>query len=528
VKSLYQHLCSAREFGETIDLTKKPIFRSSAIFPVVKNNSYTTNILFLGYWLLKRKIQEVNLLITLRDYEGTILRRNSWIVNSPRTYTIELDHLLESTQYAEKSEFLGSIEVEIFSTNDMVFPYPALVLNYYNAEFNTCVHTLGRIYNDYEDLIENEKFRVPETGFDIYANNDIDAFLAFVNGTNVNPDGTIKYIITNSDSQKFRGTFHLGSIKPYQTVFFKFKDHISDLSKMLNEKPGTITIEHNFEGFYTRFLAGNIQHSFPSISFTHTYYDCSSCSTQSDYWNRISDDYHDCSISIPIFAENNFYTELVIYPNFSPSSFFLHINLHDSQGKLLQQIHSFLKIDGKDSKLFKINFNELIKKHNLDPSKVKTAHIISDFKDKIAARLKFGLNVGVYNSKAKLPCNICFNSKVGNPLLEKKPGSFHWCPIFNIGDSVISISNFSPQKNYQRPAKLKLRFFNEHGPTSIEKTILLAPCEEFRLDTSKDSYLKPFLQEAPAWVTIEADNPNIHGFYFNFNRSGSVAGDHFF
>ena len=149
MKSLYQHLCSAREFGETIDLTKKPILRSSAIFPVVKNNSYTTNILFLGYWLLKRKIQEVNLLITLRDYEGTILRRNSWIVNSPRTYTIELDHLLENTQYAEKSEFLGSIEVEIFSTSDMVFPYPALVLNYYNNEFNTCAHTLGRIYNDY-------------------------------------------------------------------------------------------------------------------------------------------------------------------------------------------------------------------------------------------------------------------------------------------------------------------------------------------------------------------------------------------
>ena len=50
----------------------------------------------------------------------------------------------------------------------MVFPYPALVLEYFNEKFNTCVHTLGRVYNDFEDINENEEFKVPETGFDIY------------------------------------------------------------------------------------------------------------------------------------------------------------------------------------------------------------------------------------------------------------------------------------------------------------------------------------------------------------------------
>lgn len=526
MKSFYQHLSTTHEFGETIDLTKKPILRSSAIFPVVKNNSYTTNILFLGYWLLKRKIQEVNLLITLRDNEGTVLSRNSWIINSPRTYTIELDYLLENVYNKKKSEFLGSLEVEIFSTRDMVFPYPALVLNYYNNEFNTCVHTLGRIYNDFEDLDENEKFRVPETGFDIHENYDVDSFLAFVNGPKENYDGIIKYVITNSDSQKFTGIFHLGTIKSYQTVFLKFKDYIQDLTKMLNDRPGTITIEHNFEGFYPRFLAGNIQRSFPSISFTHTYYDCSSCSAPSDYWSRLSDLYYDCSVYVPIFTKNDFYTNLIVYPNFSPSNFFLHINFHDSQGKLLRQIPSFLDINSKDSKLIKIDFNELIEKHNLDSSNVKTAHIITDFKDKIPARLKFGLNVGRYGLKVKLPCNICFNSKVGNPSLEKKPGSFHWCPIFS-DRSVISISNFSPQKSYQKPANVRLRLYNKQGQIPIEKSVLLAPYGEFRFDTLPDSNLESFLKD-PMWVTIEADNPNMQGFYFNFNSSGAIAGDHFF
>lgn len=526
MKSFYQHLKSRQEFGEIVDATRKPIFRSSAIFPAIKNDSYSTSILFLGYWLLKRKIHEINVLVTLRGREGRILKRNSLIVDSPKSYSIELDSLLENVQY-DKPEFLGSIEVEIFSTRDMVFPYPALVLNYYNDSFNTCVHTVGRVYNDFEDLAENEKFRVPETGFDIHANDDVDPFIAFVNGPLSNQNGTIKYVVTNKDSQKFRGIFQLGEIKPYETVLLKFKERIEGLDKMLDGKPGTITLEHNFEGFYPRFLAGNIQRSFPSVSFTHTYYDCSSCSTATDYWDRASSKYHDCSVYIPLFIEGNFYTELVVYPNFSPSSFDLNIDLHDRSGNVIHRLESFLRIDSNDAKLIKINFKELVKKYNINAAEVKTAHIISDFKDKIPARLKFGLNVGIQNSKSKLPCNICFNAKVGNPLLENKPGSFHWCPIFSGEHAVVSIANFSPQKGYQTPANVILRFYSNEA-IAMERKILLPPNSELRLDTSIDSEIRSVIQNGPAWVTVEADNPNIQGYYFNFSKSGAVAGDHFF
>ena len=54
-------------FNEKIDNVRKPILRSSAVFPVVRNENYTSRINFLGYWLIKRNIPEVHLLITLRD-----------------------------------------------------------------------------------------------------------------------------------------------------------------------------------------------------------------------------------------------------------------------------------------------------------------------------------------------------------------------------------------------------------------------------------------------------------------------------
>ena len=524
MKSFNKFLSSRLEFGETLDVNRKPIFRSSAVFPVVQNDFYSTNILFLGYWFIKRKIREVTILVTLRNSSGSIITRNSLLINSPKSYSVELHSLLKNIQYSE-SNFLGSIELEIFSTQDMVFPYPALVLNYYGDNFNTCVHTIGRFYNDFEDLHENETFKVPETGFDIHANDDVEPFISFVNGPLPNSNLLISYVVTNFKSEKFNGSFNLDKIDPYETIFLKLKEKIPDLNNMLKNESGSITLKHNLEGFFTRFLVGNIQNSFPSLSFTHTYYDCSSCSEESDYWDRSTNEFYDCSVYVPIFIDNNQYTELVIYPNFSPSDFTLDIVLYDSDGVEIHKSESFLTISSKDSKLLKINFNELIDNLNIDKNKVKSAHLISNFENKIPSRLKFGLNVGLNNLKSKIPCNICINAKVGNPLIENKPGSFHWCPIFNDG-GIIIIANFSPKKNYTKSSNVTLQFFNTDS-LILEKKLILSPCSEFRLDVTNPE-IKNIMQNESIWVTINSDNPNIQGFYFNFHKSGSVAGDHFF
>ena len=93
------------------------------------------------------------------------------------------------------------------------------------------------------------------------------------------------------------------------------------MKTFLGDSSGSISLSHNFEGFYPRLLVGNIQNSFPSVSFTHSYYDCTSCDTDSDFWSRASDNFYDSSVYLPLFLTNNCYTDLVIYPNFSPSDF---------------------------------------------------------------------------------------------------------------------------------------------------------------------------------------------------------------
>lgn len=524
MKSYYKHLSSSSEFGEKQDFTRKPILRSSGIFPVIKNRDYSSRILFLGYWLIKRQIPEVSVVITLRDNIGEILLRKITLVTSVQSFSIDLDSLLKEIKYSN-SEFYGSIETEFNTTRDMVFPYPALVLQYYNEEFSTCVHTIERIYNDFEDLMENDELKVPESGFDIHCNNDLDPFMAFVNGPLENNNGLVNYTVTNSKSQKFSGSFHLGRIKPYETKFVKFRKHIPDLEMMLDYHSGSISLNHNFEGFYPRLLVGNIQSSFPSISFTHSYYDCTSCHSETDFWNRIDSGFYDSSIYIPLFLTNGFFTDLVIYPNFSPSNFDLQIIIYDKNGNVLHNIENYTAVNSQDSKLIKINFNKIIDELKINPDLSSSAHIITNFNSKkIPTRIKFGLDVGISNLKSKLPCNICFNTKVGNPLIENKPGSFHWAPIF-VNDGLITIGNFSPRKNYDQSANIKINFYRKNDSSFISREFNLIANSEHRIKI--DDELRKFLID-DGWITIKSDNPFIQGYYFKFHSSGAVAGDHFF
>ena len=527
MKSYYTHLKSSMEFGENKETTIKPILRSSAVFPVIHNQHYSSSIHFLGYWLLKRNIPEVTFMMTLRDQSGKILLKKVEIINEAKAFSINLSSLLKEINFDSETYFIGSIETEFTTMRNMVFPYPALVLQYSNKEFNTCVHTLGRIYNDSDDLNQNEEFKVPETGFDIHETDDLHSFVSFVNGPIHNKDGHIEYVLTNAKSEKRKGDFHLGEILPYETKLFYFRDYIPDLSEILDNDFGSISLKHNFEGFYPRLLVGNIQDSLPSVSFTHSYYDCTSCTNELDFWNRTSHDHYDSSVYVPIIRQNNQYTNLIIYPNFSPSDFTLKIDIYDDNGNRVYENSDFLDIEKHNLKLLKINFNKILSSLNLSENDNFSAHVITNFKNnKIPTRIKFGLNVGVTGLRSKLPCNICFNTHIGNTLLEGKPGSFHWAPIFHDRKTIISVGNFSTLRDYQKGANIELNFYRIEDSSKLTKKISLKPNSQ-KLITSNDDELNNFIK-TEGWVTIKADNPYIQGFYFNFNPSGSVSGDHIF
>ena len=529
MKSYYKYLESSGVSKPLSAPVRKPVFRSSAVFPVLQHSECSTRISFMGYWLLKREIKEIALLTTLRGQKGEILRRDTFTISSSKAFSIELKNLLKESGWEEEN-FCGSLELEIFSTQNLVFPYPAFVLSFYReGEFNTAVHTTGRIYNDVEDWKENDETQVPESGFDIYADPDLSSFIALTNGPLAETAPAIFYTVVSESGKRSEGSFKLPDLAPYETIFVHLKEYLP-LAEMLDDKPGAIKLRHAFKGFFPRFLAGNFQDSFPAVSITHTYYDCTQAEKDSDYWKRTDSRFHDAGMFIPLFLEGDFYTELIFYPIYSPSLLSVSLFCYDAHGLLVQSLPDYKKIATRKEGFEKIRLKDLAVEHGWAAKKIQSLRLVLNAVEghRFPTRIKMGLNVGIKNRKAKLPCNICFNAQPGDPQVEAKTRAFRWAPFLNNGSSVVVLSNFSPLKEYDKPAEVEVKFFREADSEIIERRLTLPPFGQLRINAAEDVELKNFFQGRPGWMTAVSSNPYLWAWYFDFHETGSVAGDHCF
>ncbi|MEQ1732913.1 MAG: hypothetical protein ABL940_04535 [Bacteroidia bacterium] len=525
MRTIYSHLQAVKSIGEDVLLAQKPTFRSSAIFPVLHNAHYSSKIIFMGYWLLKRKIKEIGLLYTLRSATGQIIARKYILINTAKAFSIQLDEF----ELPADLDFKGSLELEIFSTQDLVYPYPAFVLVYFGDDFSTAVHSVGRLYNDIEDLAKNEEYKVRETGFDIYGRDNLSPFVAFTNGTMPNEHPTFTYEINNAQQHTTKDTFSIAPLQPFETVFLKLKEHIN-LKQLLGNDAGAIKLGHNLEGFFPRFAVGNFEEKTNTISITHSYYDNSTVNDAAAFWNRKDELFNDSSVSIPLYITNNYYTRIAIYPIFSPSDFHLSYSFYDADGNLLKTLTNYTLIKSSDDKYEQIDFKTIALAEGIDSTVATTVNLICNWNDKskIPTRIKFGLNVGVENNLEKLPCNICFAPQLGNPNVLKKQGTFRWAPFVNVGTSEIVFTNSASLKEYATTANVTLNFYREQDDTAITRTIKIAPNAIKNINLATDKELADFFNQQSGWVTAQADTPFLNGYYFDFFNNGAIAADHIF
>ncbi len=503
---------------------RKPVFRSSAIFPFLVSKNINTNIFFLGYWLLKRKIKEITLLATVRGSEGKILKRSKLEINQIKAYKISLKKLLP---FKPQKKFFGSIELEIFSTQDMIYPYPAFVLNFEGKKTSSVVHTCGRIFNNQEDQIDNSKFQTEESGFDILDKNNFEPFFSFVNGSKKLFNKTLSLTLINNKGNKKNKKITLKKIYPYETKIIKFLSKKE--KKFFENKKGTVKIKHSFDGFFPRFLSGNINKKLDESLITHTYYDLSKIKSDDQYFfNKNKKNYYDSTASIPLFFKDNFYTELAIYPNLNPSNFNLNLELYSSTGKIIKKIINLKKINERLRRPIYLNLTKLVENTQVKLNKKEHyfCRIYSTSMNKIPYRIKFALNICNYN-KNSVPSNVCFNFQVSEPNFLKKKGAFKWGLLQNKNHSLLTLSNIGLGVE-NKDAKINLKFWNEYNNKCLQKNFTIKKNGSVWIDLNKEKKIKKFLRKKSGWVTAQCDNPNINGWYFEIMQNKSVGADHLF
>lgn len=525
MRSYYAHLNTVEQKKKG---TAKPTFRSSAIFPVLNMPGISSRILFMGYWILKRNIKEVAAVITLRSSEGQLLHRTTESITEPKTYRIELKDQLDKAGFDREAAFEGSLEVEFFSTHDFVFPFPATVLNYYGPNFSSVVHTAQRVYNDYDDMKNNSQKTVPESGFNIYADQDKEPFIALVNGSQEVKSGKFHITFYNSFHESITHTIELGDILPYQTHFIFPARHF-DLKSFLNNHVGAIKASFHVNWIFPRLIVGNMDYRDPSINITHTYYDCSKADSEEDYWFMNEEGWYPASLMVPVSIKDTRYTNIYFYPIYSPSIFDVDVEIYNAAGELLGHKSKALHIEAPLSELLAIDMKKLCDELKISDDQDLGARIIAKTTEGrvIPSRIKIGLDIG--KDADHLPCNICTNLQPFNPSLETKPRAFRWSPVLtNERHPYLWILNSSPAVHYKRESEVDVTFYREKDAQTVNKKIILPPNGFIVMRPNEMEELASFFEGTIGWMTAVSNNPYTTTFYFVEHSSGVVGGDHGF
>jgi hypothetical protein len=223
-------------------------YRSSAIFYYKQSKSFKTTVSFMDYWKPKRNI-EVYILISRRLMDGTLHDR--------KEYKFENGNMINYCELAGE-DFEGSVEVEVFSSRNMVIPYSAIMVIYENENSISMTHSYGRVYSPHE-IEEKRTLTVGEEScWTVRDTSSVKSFAVFHNGIGTQNAQNLKLEVLNHKNQTKTFTYNLEELKPYASVRIVPQDIIGDeLISFLDGEPGNISVSFDLNGGFTRMLVGN-------------------------------------------------------------------------------------------------------------------------------------------------------------------------------------------------------------------------------------------------------------------------------
>ena len=525
MKSYEQHLKSVKSFGEDLPLHYKPIMRSSAAFPlIVRKGKLDSIYTYMGYWIRKRNISVITALLTVREKTGEKLIVKSQEIKSCKSFVFRGSELLTGIDI--KSDFFGSVEIEFFSAVDMVFPYPAITFAFESLKGLTFVHTAGRIYNDLDDLEQNEEQQVPETGFDVFLGKEFDPFFTFVNGPFpiVSSNYMIEFLDTRGNTRKLQRT--LKNIPKYGLGWIKIFENIKERSGLMGDKL-TVKITHDLKGFFPRFIAGNAYKDFEDVSLTHSYYDTSrDTSHAAIYKNPNPTQFFDSVVAIPLdksFDE----IELAIYPIFAKAQNKLSFELYNEDGIFIKKLEHAIEVtNGKNN----FKYIGLMKAFSDSIADIQRGmfRVIIDGNGKVPARMKFGLNFIKSKNNEGLPSNICFNAIVPNSKIVAKPGTFKWCALFDCDYQRIYLHNTSFLRQGCEPSFVKTEIYRTFDDQILEFSINIPRDGTVEVLENNHNEIRKFLNDDIGWISFQCTSPFVTGYYVIDKGNGVIGADHIY
>ncbi|MDB4056225.1 hypothetical protein N9516_01880 [Gammaproteobacteria bacterium] len=414
-----------------ISQSKSEVNHSSALFFVVESKikNTKTELFFLNYWRLKRKVTDLTGRITLRNLSGEPIFEEEFKVVELKAHAIKLSPILISQGH---EEFTGTAELEFFSKVNLFVPYPAVIVRYSGDDWHTGMHSTARYYykdsGDPQESIELEQHSV-ESNITLFSEPGISNQVILHNGVSNSLNQSIALVVTNHLGRQLKAVLPEFKMGPRETICISVDDHI-DYKPFLFGKRGMLAVEYSSIGVFPRIMYLNktlegefsVEHSnFGQSEDAHL--DCLP-TTQPD---------RNLLFSFPVLPKG-YNTSIDIFPTYPVlnSPYTININSEDFEGNNLS-IKEIL-LDPKNPFL----------QFNFEPQN-NTSNIKIDYMnpEKLPNRFHTAIN---YKHKDSLLPGITLDGplpKTGRPI------GTRWCPFFwdlkNVNTRIIiSARTFDP------------------------------------------------------------------------------------
>jgi hypothetical protein len=319
---------SVSQRGSYTDLSYMPVFRASAIFYAVCGAGINTCVGFLNYWREKNHVDGIGVMVTLRDAQGNKkLRQHSRL--SAMTGLFNVREMLQSGGH-KPDEFVGSIELEFFSAEDLKFQFPGVSVFYRTPGGVSYVHTNQRVYNHAEDKARGSALNAWQTGFDVLAGHG--AFVFLVNGPVGYEGGSAQLVAIRADGECHSAVITLPAMAAYAVHNWQ-PGSVQGLVDFMGLEPGMCKLDLPLDGIHLRLGAGHAVGNGHSVTqwmtVTHSFFDAT---TTEDYFetSELANDV--CPAFIPFVLPAHLNVTLVLYPIYSPCAMQLSLLGYSNDG----------------------------------------------------------------------------------------------------------------------------------------------------------------------------------------------------
>ena len=128
---------------DKLNLQSSQVNRASAIYPIFDLSKTDLIISFQNYWEWKKGIS-VTYILRIRSNKGKLILETKKSKPS-QINNISINELLKKKNVNHKLIFEGTAEIEIFSLENLSFPYPAILGIYKSSNgMISMVHAAGR------------------------------------------------------------------------------------------------------------------------------------------------------------------------------------------------------------------------------------------------------------------------------------------------------------------------------------------------------------------------------------------------